>query len=302
MVNVRSERNLFNRMGIFRQEIKTADVVHLHGAFDLKLCAVHSIITLEKIRRLSTGKPLHIVMTPHGALSGHVFSTKVRRKWIYWHFVERLLAKQTSLVICTTPGEAQELGRLIPEMRVAVVPLVVSENEVPVRKPKSRVEPKPVHMPLLCTLGRYDINTKGLDLLISAVVKLNSGGTPVRLRCIGYNRNGGTAELEAFVKSVNAGAYIDCMGPKFGEEKYQAVEECDVFCMPSRYESFSYALMEGMASGLPVLVGSGACLTSYFDKDQKQALVVAPTTDAWASSIQQLLVLRRQRMTIFGRF
>lgn len=288
-INVRSDQGIFSRLRIFGQEIKTANVVHLHGAFDLKLCAVHAIITLEKIWRMFTGEPLHIVMTPHGALSGHVFSTKVHRKWLYWNFVERLLAKQTSLAICTTPVEAQELERLLPEMRVAVVPLVVSENEVPFRELESTAEPKPVHIPLLCTLGRYDIRTKGLDLLIDAVVKLNSEGTPVRLRCIGYDRNGGTAELEDFVKSRNAGEYVDCMGPKFGEEKYQALTACDVFCMSSRYESFSYALMEGLGSGLPVLVGSGACLTSFFDEDQKQAMVVAPATDAWEAAIKQLL-------------
>lgn len=296
-VNVRSARGIINRLITFEHEIKTANVVHLHGAFDLKLCAVHAIIALEKTWRMFTGEPLHIVMTPHGALSEHVFSTNVRRKWLYWNCIERLLAKQTSLAICTTPVEARELQVLLPKMRLEVVPLVVSDELLKTTPVISKRETDACHIPTLCTLGRYDIRTKGLDLLINAVVKLNREGTAVRLRCIGYDRKGGSTELEEYVKSAGAGEYVECTGPKFGEAKHQSLAECDVFCMPSRYESFSYALMEGMGSGLPVLVGSGACLTSFLREDQKKSMVVQPSVDSWETSIKQLLSDYNSRST-----
>ncbi|MEO5917130.1 MAG: glycosyltransferase [Luteolibacter sp.] len=277
---------LWTRLRLFGEEIKTANIVHLHGAFDIKLCAVHLIIALEKIWRMTTGEPLHIVITPHGALSSHVFSTKTHRKTIYWNFVERLLAKQTSLAICTTPMEAQELEGLLPKMRIGVVPLVLPDSK---GASFPRVKTVAGRVPTLCTLGRYDIHTKGLDLLIDAVLKLNSEGFPVRLRCIGYDQNGGTKELEDQVRSMNAGDFVECAGPRFGEEKLRMLAECDAFCMPSRYESFSYALMEGLESGLPVLVGSGACLTSFFDESQRRSMVVEPDANTWAAAIQNLL-------------
>ncbi|MES2659812.1 MAG: glycosyltransferase [Verrucomicrobiota bacterium] len=282
-LRILSSSGLWKRLNLFGQEIKTAHVVHLHGAFDLKLCAVHLIIALEKIWRMATGQPLHIVITPHGALSPHVFSTNVRKKRIYWNLIERLLAKQTSLAICTTPVEAGELRVLMPEMRVDVVPLVLPDSE-----PISSAPPV-AGSPTLCTLGRYDIRTKGLDLLIEAVKSLNEEGFPIRLRCVGYDRHGGTRELEDYLDSVSAHEFVECVGPKFGDEKLRILAGCDGFCMPSRYESFSYALIEGLESGRPVLVSSGACLTSFFRESHRQTLVVEPSAKAWATAIRHML-------------
>ena len=280
---------LAKRLALFWREARSTDVVHLHGAFDLKLSAVYVVLAGEKLRRLFTGEPLMIALTPHGALSLQVFSRSVLKKRLYWNFVDRPLSRMVSHAICTTPVEAKDLQHLMPHVKTEVVPLVISREDAPAVEPKPAARKTASHVPLLCTLGRYDIGMKGLDLLIGAVMKLNAEGCPVRLRCIGYDRNHGTQVLEDYVSSVNAGEFVECAGPKDGREKDLAVAECDVFCMPSRYESFSYALIEGMESGLPVLVGSGACLTSYFDDDQLRTMVVAPETDAWCESIKRLL-------------
>ncbi len=288
-IQVRSHRSPFQRLRILGQEIKTSHIVHLHGAFDLKLCAAHAVIALEKMWRMFTGQPLHIVMTPHGALADHVFTTRPHLKWLYMNFIERSLAKQTSLAVCNTMTEADTLRKLIPRSRVEVVPLVVTGEEMAAAATEPAPSGKPPLPPILCTLGRYDIQIKGLDLLIGAVKKLYEAGYPVRLRCIGYDEGGGTKKLEEYVKSVGAEDLVECAGPRFGAEKFQAIAECDVFCMPSRYESFSYALLEGLASGKPVLVGSGACLTGFFDPTQKQAMVVEPETAAWERAIRNTL-------------
>lgn len=286
---VLSARGLAKKLAVFWREARSTNVVHLHGAFDFKLSVVYLLLLFEKGRRIFTGQALRIVMTPHGALSQQVFSRSVLKKRIYWYGVDRLLTKRIDMAICTTPVEAREMGRLMPHVKMEVVPLVVSGRGEPAAKSGQSTREMSPRGPLLCTLGRYDIGMKGLDLLIGAVLKLNREGCPVRLRCIGYDRNHGTRGLEDYVRSVNAGEFVECTGPKYGGEKDLAVAECDVFCMPSRYESFSYALIEGMESGLPVLVGAGACLTSYFDKDQQRTMVVAPDADAWAASIKRLL-------------
>lgn len=286
---VLSARGLARKLAVFWREARSTNVVHLHGAFDFRLSVVYLLLLFEMGRRIFTGPPLRIVMTPHGALSQQVFSRSVLKKRLYWSCVDRLLTERIHTAICTTPVEARELGRLMPHVKMEVVPLVVSPQSKPAAKPRQSTRETSPRGPLLCTLGRYDIEMKGLDLLIGAVLKLNREGCPVRLRCIGYDRNHGTRGLEDYVRSVNAGEFVECTGPKYGREKDLAVAECDVFCMPSRYESFSYALIEGLESGLPVLVGAGACLTSYFDDDQQRTMVVAPEADAWAASIKRLL-------------
>ncbi len=285
-VRITGSRGLIGRLFEFWRTIRKTDLVHLHGGFDLKLSAIYLILTLERILRWIEVRPLKILLTPHGALSHQVFTRKSWKKNLYWHFLDRTLTKQIDLAICSTPREARELSELMPHIRTEVVPLVIETSG---SEPPARKKGNPTTAPLLCTLGRYDINMKGLDLLIGAVKKLNAEGFPVKLRCIGYDRNHGTKVLDDYVKSVNAEHLVECAGPKFGEEKERAIQECDLFCMSSRYESFSYALTEGMESGLPVLVGSGACVTSFFSEEQKQQLVVAPEIDAWAAAIRRLM-------------
>ncbi|WP_304945414.1 MULTISPECIES: glycosyltransferase family 1 protein [unclassified Xanthobacter] len=45
---------------------------------------------------------------------------------------------------------------------------------------------------------------------------------------------------------------VHFLGPKEGEELAQAYAACDVFCFPSRTDTFGIVLLEAMASGLPV--------------------------------------------------
>lgn len=287
-LRVTGSYSLLGRLFSFWREIRKGDLVHLHGGFDLKLSAIYLILTLERILRAINGQPLNILLTPHGALSQQVFTRSSWKKNLYWYFLDRALTKQIDLAICTTPREARELCQLMPHVRTEVVPLVI-EPKVPDQS-SQRTNTKPRNAtPILCTLGRYDINMKGLDLLIGAVRKLHAEGFPVKLRCIGYDRNHGTQVLDDYVKSVGAEDLVERAGPKFGEEKERAIQDCDLFCMSSRYESFSYALMEGLESGLPVLVGAGACVTSFFSDEQKREMVVAPEADAWAAAIRRLL-------------
>ena len=118
---------------------------------------------------------------------------------------------------------------------------------------------------------------------------------------MGYDRQGGISELQQFVDSENAGSFVECVGPKFGAEKEVLLRDSTVFCMPSRYESFSYSLMEGLQSGLPVLVGSGACVTSYLNPEQKALLVVEPTVEAWMSAIRRVLASPETTRECAGR-
>jgi glycosyltransferase involved in cell wall biosynthesis len=275
-------------LGIFRRQLKESDVVHLHGAFDPTLSIIWLIIGMEKRRRAIRGQELIAVLTPHGALADYVFQKNRRQKALYWHLLDKWLMGLADGFICNTPIESDQLKRRLPRADCSTVPLIV-EQAVAMEATGPAGSPKPQATPVLCTIGRYDIGIKGLDLLIRAVVRLNHEGQPIRLRCVGYDRQGGISELQQFVDSENAGAFVECAGPKFGADKETLLMNSTVFCMPSRYESFSYSLMEGLQSGLPVLVGAGACVTSYLNPEQKELLVVEPSVEDWVTAIRRVL-------------
>lgn len=275
-------------LSIFRRQLRKVDVVHLHGAFDPTLSIIFFLVGMEKLRRSIRGQRLIAVLTPHGALSDYVFQKNRRQKALYWHLLDKWLMGLIDGFICNTPIESDQLKRRLPRASCSTVPLIV-EQAVAMEATGPTGRPNTQATPVLCTIGRYDIGIKGLDLLIRAVVRINHEGQPLQLRCVGYDRQGGISELQQFVDSENAGSFVECTGPKFGAEKETLLMNSTAFCMPSRYESFSYSLMEGLQSGLPVLVGSGACVTSYLNPEQKELLVVEPKVEAWVSAIRRAL-------------
>lgn len=272
----------------FMRGLRRTDVVHLHGGFDPTLTLVILITFLLKLIRILANRDLPLILTPHGALSDLVFAKGEFKKNIYWWLWDRWLMGTINLFLCNTPAEANQIKKRIPSAQFQIVPLMVDfPDEEYVLRDAEKLALEEV--PLLCTLGRYDIGIKGLDLLIRAVVCLNKNSIPIRLRCIGYDRFGGSTELERFVNKEKGSPWIECIGPKYGTEKKRLMNEATIFCVPSRSESFSYSLMEGINAGLPILVGEGVCTVSYFNPEEKQMLVVAPNVAAWVEAIAKTL-------------
>ncbi|MDB4668285.1 glycosyltransferase, partial [Akkermansiaceae bacterium] len=188
-----------------------------------------------------------------------------------------------------------EIRQRLKSSECRTVPLVVrGQSRVISKNP----EPVAIETPTMVTVGRYDIHTKGLDVLIRAIRELNLEGFEIRLKCVGYDRDGGVANLEKFVAGEDATQFVECCGPKYGEEKLAIVNSAQIYCLPSRYESFSYSLMEGLGSGLAVLVGKGACVTSYLSEEMCQVLLVSPKTESWKLAIKDTLDNRSKNQEI----
>jgi glycosyltransferase involved in cell wall biosynthesis len=54
-------------------------------------------------------------------------------------------------------------------------------------------------------------------------------------------------------KQLNVGKYFTWLGPKYDEEKFTAFAGTDVFVLPSDWEGYPVAIVEAMASGIPVI-------------------------------------------------
>jgi glycosyltransferase involved in cell wall biosynthesis len=277
-----------NLQAQLREAVADCAVIHFHGAFSPLLTAIVATALFMRRRKPVQERNLKFFLTPHGALSEHVFRSGRIKKFLYWHLVDRWLFAKLDGVICNTPRETRELQKRLPGMHVWIVPLPLDKparlqnGSVPERVPRETSEV------LLCTVGRYDIYTKGLDLLIEAVQQLNRRGCQVRLRCIGYGPGGGVENLRGFVRQVDATDYVDCVGPMYGKEKQAKIAECDIYCIPSRYESFGLSIIEGLYSGIPVLIGEGACISDLMS-ERAGILIVPPDPNAWTEAILETL-------------
>ncbi len=131
----------------------------------------------------------------------------------------------------------------------------------------------PTEGPTVLFLGRHEPR-KGLSVLLEASRLLPKD---VRLWIGGHG-----PETEALRAAYASDDRIEWLGPLSEEEKRRRLRAADVFCVPSLGgESFGVVLLEGMASGTPVVASDlpayrvvaedGACAT-LFPTGDSQAL------------------------------
>ncbi len=116
-------------------------------------------------------------------------------------------------------------------------------------------------VPVILFVGRLEYR-KGVDRLVDAARRMHEAGLDFALRCIGRDTLNNELASGYFIAEFESRYAAD---PEFlrkisflGEvsEADLAAEyaAADVFCLPSRYESFGLVILEAMARGVPAVV------------------------------------------------
>jgi glycogen synthase len=108
-------------------------------------------------------------------------------------------------------------------------------------------------------VGRME-RRKGVDLLLTAAVKILKDHPNVEFVLAGKdtpNTETGKTYREAFIQEHSSESDIlrrvQFAGAVTEAELYQHYADSDIFCLPSRYESFGLVLLEAMMFGKPVI-------------------------------------------------
>ena len=262
-----------------RARLQNFDVVHIFGLYDLLGPAVAAA---------SRKRRLPYVLEPIG-----MFVPIVRNLWLkrMYHAVwGRRLLERASAVIATSDQEAEELvGGGLPPARV-----VERRNgvEVPASWPERgmfrRAHGVSLEAKLVLFLGRLSAK-KSPDLLLRAFAELSgrTTGIPMTLVFAGPDESGVEAELGRMATQLGVRSKVQFAGPVFGEAKWAAYRDADVFVLPSRNENFGNTAAEAVAAGTPVIV-TEQCGIAPLLADEA-GLVVRYDTAALSSALARVL-------------
>jgi glycosyltransferase involved in cell wall biosynthesis len=109
---------------------------------------------------------------------------------------------------------------------------------------------KPHSQPVRILYSGALIHRKGVDLLISAFIKLLNEGVQATLTMMGHG------ELETKLKTMVPERLKDCinfLGFKEWHELPIVYAEHDLLVAPSRYDGWGLIVVEGLAAGMPVI-------------------------------------------------
>ena len=248
--------------------LTTRDVLVLHSTY-----IPSNIGAAWSARR--RGVP-YIVM-PHGGYNARARERRRSRKRL-WLPVERVYLERALAVHIFFENESRDAAEVAPNARWLIAP---TGFEMPSARWDGGTGG------YLAWLGRYDIRTKGLDLLVHAMSQLP---TPDRrpLRLYGKRSEDGPEDVERIARASGL-ADVVAVGGEIGEsEKTDFFRRAVAYVHPSRWESHSLGLVEALAYGIPSVV-SVFCVIAPELRRADAAVIIEPTPEGIAQGISTIL-------------
>jgi glycosyltransferase involved in cell wall biosynthesis len=249
--------------------LRGADVLILNSAW-----AYHNIRAARAARRL--GVPY--VLEPRGAYDPHIVNRRRLLKQLWWKAWEGDLVAHARAIHLFFEDEHAHLDALGYRGRTIVAPNGVE-------RPKGLAWDGGSDGNVLW-LGRFDVEHKGIDLLVRAMQLIPSGKRP-RLRLHGPDsQHRDKLKVRQLVRALGLEPWVSVEAPIHGPEKFELLSRALGFVYPSRWEGFGNSVAEAVSLGVPTVVTPyplGRRLAS-----QGAAFLAEPTPPALAAGLLAL--------------
>lgn len=226
-----------------RKTIADFDIIQIHEHRHSLAIATH---------RYAKKNNVPYVLQAHGSVLP--FFQKEKLKDIFdrlWGFD---ILHDASRVFALTEVEKEQYIKMgVAEDMIEIVPLGINLEEYNNLPKKGSFKSKHdinVEDKIILFLGRIH-EIKGLDLLVNAFDKIQIDN--VKLAIVGGD-SGFKDTLDEMINEKNLQDKVLFPGVLTGRDKIEALVDCDVFVMPSRYESFTTSGLEAMACGKPLIL------------------------------------------------
>jgi len=178
-------------------------------------------------------------------------------------------------VIALSDGWGAKLSAMAPSARISVIEnAVVVPERSPDRADSTRSGP--CHF---VQLSKMDV-WKGVDDLLAACEILRESRCDFRVTLAGPPGSAGDAStLGNKIATRNLADRVRYIGPVVGAAKDSLLREADVFILPSHHEGMPLAVLEAMASGLPVLATRVGAVPEIINEGT-EGMLVAPRNPA----------------------
>jgi glycosyltransferase involved in cell wall biosynthesis len=262
-----------------RERLGDFDVVHIFGLYDLLGPAVARECRKRKIPYL---------IEPVGMFVPIVRNIFLKRVY-HAQWGKEMLGGAAALIATA----AQEVGELaaggIPRAKIALRRNgVMAPRQLPERGGFRSEHGIPAGALLILFLGRLSAK-KSPDLLLESFAQVPEtiDGKQVWLAFAGPDESGMQARLQGLARAKQVDSRVVFSGPVFGDMKWTAYRDADVFVLPSQNENFGNTAAEAAACGTPVVITENCGVAPLLDGIA--ALVVAHETTAVGQAVKEIL-------------
>lgn len=253
----------------------TIDLLIVNGIY---VPYVYSISSFSK----KIGIPyIHV---PHSVYNKTSLNKSRIKKSIYLKLFEKNVLKNALAVQMLSRNQIIDVERLVSPRNCISVPNGIDQQTIDFSEKKSiHLNYRKNRKIKIIFFGRKEIFMKGLDLLIEGFSKIENNNIELYIQ---GSSAGEERKLNQLIKKFNAkNVYLK---EKFEGDVINHLRQFDILIMPSRYEAFSIAVLEGMAAELPIIVSKEVGASPYV-LNAEAGIECEPNVRSIAEAIQKML-------------
>lgn len=271
------------------------DIIHCHTPMG----GVVARLAARKSREEGT----KVLYTAHGF---HFYRGAPILNWLLYYPVERILAHWTDLLI-TMNQEDTQIAKKFSCKRTAYVPGIgVDISQISHHRSREEIRIQLGILPdtpVIFSVGQL-IPRKNYGVALEAVARL--GRKDVQFWIAGTGASEG--ELRAQIDRLGLREQVKLLG--FRSDIPDLLHAADVFFFPSRQEGLPVALMEAMASGLPIVCSRIRGNTDLIDEGKGGYLAAPGDAEGFSRALESILdgadtaemrAYNRQKIQLFSR-
>ena len=247
----------------------TNAVFHFHGAWNL---------LFFKLAKIIRSYNLEYVVTPHGGYNEIAMNKSKLKKKIYFNLFEKNILRFAKGIHCIGESEIQGLTSIYKTDKTVLLPYGMEFQKL------NQQKFTPTDVFVFGYVGRLDIHTKGLDLMLKAFAMYFKNDEKVELWIIGGGAD--KDNLEDLIISLGLSINVKLLGPKYGNEKDLLIQQMNVFLHPSRNEGMPSAVIEAASFGVPSIVSKATNIGSYIQNNNAGLVVENNNIEQLALSMQ----------------
>ncbi len=240
-------------------------LIHLHVA---QAFSPEIVYLISKLKGIPYIAHIHLDVDPSGPL-GFLLGP-------YKKFFLKKVLKSAAKIICLTEAQKKLIAAryLLPLESIVVLPNGVAKKYFVAKETSEN------SVPHLLFVGRL-ASQKNLSLLIRAIAQMKVSAF-VDIVGEGEER----ANIESLIQKYEL-QNVKLHGKKTGEELIELYRSADVFVLPSLKEGISLAMLEALASGLPVVASDSPEIREILA--DCGILIQEPNAINYASALDNLL-------------
>jgi glycosyltransferase involved in cell wall biosynthesis len=145
-------------------------------------------------------------------------------------------------------------------------------------------------------VGRLDIYTKGLDLLLKGFLDFQKEVPNCVLWIIGVGAQ--KIKLESLVIKLGLVDKVIFFGSKFGSEKDMLIKQMHVFAHPSRNEGLPSSVLEAANFGIPCIVSEATNVGEYIQNYKAGITIKTGSAFAIKSALESIYDLYKRDQVV----